>query len=70
MGTARTANTKHQPPASSPIPVAGTLAPDSVALALIHALIPLGLREVEERYSRSSSRWLARGMRGTAGCPA
>ena len=48
MGRVRTSVTKHQPPASSPIPADGTLAPDCVALALIHALIPLGLRAVEE----------------------
>ena len=48
MGRVRTSVTKHQPPASSPIPADGTLAPDCVELALIHALIPLGLRAVEE----------------------
>ena len=48
MGRVRTSVTEHQPPASSPIPADGTLAPDCVALALIHALIPLGLRAVEE----------------------
>ena len=48
MGRVRTSDTKHQPPASSPIPADGTLAPDCVVLALIHALIPQGLRAVEE----------------------
>jgi hypothetical protein len=40
--------TKHQPPASPLTSAEGTLDPDRITLALIQALIPLGLRAVEE----------------------
>ena len=60
--------TKHQPPASPLTSAEGTLDPDRITLALIQALIPLGLRAVEEAPRAQDTGLFARVLGGLSTC--